>query len=180
MAGYDHTDVAFGRVADPSTYNTLGRYVDRLSKRVIAFGQRNSASSFTSTEVGVIRLDNLQIKANEIYRFWTSPLIFRNDTAGGNPVANLRISVSGVATTASTQLTQAYDVVGTTPGSTNFMTKAITFLYQSASDQTASILLSIAKFSGGGQVVINAGASIPIQLVAEWAGVNPGDTGVLL
>lgn len=180
MAGYDHTNVALGRVADPNAYNALGVYVDRMSKRIIGWGQRNTGSSLTATEVGVLRLDNLIIKAGDIYRFWTSPLLFRTDTAGGNPVANLRISTSGVATTASTQLTQAYDIVGTTPANANMMTKGINFLYQSASDQSASLLLSIARFSGTGNVLINAGASIPIQLVAEWIGADPGNTGVAL
>jgi hypothetical protein len=180
MAGFDWTNVAFGFVADPVPINAMGLYVDRMSKRVVGWGQRATPSSFTSTEVGALRIDNLIIKAGEIYRFWTSPLLFRADTAGGNPVANLRISTSGVATTSSTTLTQAFDIVGTTPANANFMTKGINFIYQSASDQIASLLLSVARFSGTGQVVINAGASIPIQLVAEWIGADPGNTGVAL
>jgi hypothetical protein len=182
MAGYDHTDVAFGRAADPSTYNTLGRYVDRLSKSVIGWGQRITGSSLTTSEVGVLRLDGLQIKAGDIYHFWTSPLILRSDTASTEVVANLRLSVSGAATTASTAITQAFDIIGTWPANVNAQTQQINYIYQSASDQVASLLLTVAKFNGAdpGNVLINAGAAIPIQLVCEWIGADPGNTGVAL
>jgi hypothetical protein len=181
MAGYDHTNVAFGRVADPTTYNALGQYVDRLSKSVIGWGQRITASSTTTSEVGVLRVDGLAIKAGDIYHFWSSPLILRSDTAGTEVVANLRINVSGVAVIGSTQLTTAFDIAGGTwPANTNAMTQQINFLYQSASDQVASLLITVAKFNGAdaGNVLINAGASIPIQLVCEWIGADPGNTGV--
>jgi hypothetical protein len=180
MAGFDWTNVNFGFVADPAPINAMGVYVDRMSKRVVGWGQRITSMSFTATEVGGLRVDNLVIKAGEIYRIWTSPLLFRTDTAGGMPGARLRLSTSGVATTSSTILTDAYDIVGTSPANQNFMTKTVQYLYQSASDQVVSVLLSVFKQTGGGNVVINAGASIPIQLVCEWVGADPGNTGVAL
>lgn len=143
---------------------------------VIARGNRITSSTTTTTEIGVLRLDNVPVYAGRTYRIYTSAL--RLDTSVANDVvrANLRITTDGsAATTSSTLLSlsqvRAEDV-------TDQYTAPIVIDYSPPNDGLLSILLTVSRSSGTGNVSIIATGTAPCNLVVEDIGLDPGDTGV--
>jgi hypothetical protein len=69
---------------------------------VTTWGQRTTTSTSTTTEVGVLRIDSVSLKANRSYRIWTSPLFLLSSTTGDVVTGRIRVNTAGTATTAST------------------------------------------------------------------------------
>ena len=142
---------------------------------IIARGNRTTSSTTTTTEVGVLRLDDIPIYTGRTYRIWTTPL--QLDTSVANDVirANLRITTDGsTPSTSSTVLTWAQSRAD---DATNPYTHVISVDYSPAADELLSILLTVARTSGTGNVSILAASTAPINLVVEDIGTDPTDTG---
>lgn len=142
---------------------------------ILARGNRTTSSTTTTTEQSVLRLDDIPMYLGRAYKIWTSPL--QLDTTVANDVvrANLRITTDGsTPTTSSTVLswsqTRADDA-------TNPNTASINIDYTPTADELFSVLLTVARTSGTGNVSILAAATAPINLVVEDIGLDPTDTG---
>lgn len=146
---------------------------------VIARARRlTSSAGATTTELGVLRIDGIVARANRMLVIETSALILFSTVAADHCAARIRVSTAGVATTASTPLGTAIGYSGTT------FSTAIPIIvpyYPGGTDQTISVILTVARNNGTGtsSLLINA-ASPTIDLMVLDLGTDPGDTGVLL
>src|SRR5436305_7654672 len=99
-----------GNPVDENWYNNLADLVNAHDSalvgelRLLKYGTRTTASSTTTTEVGVLRVDNIPVIAGRLYLIYTTPLAIVSTVANDTPRANLRTSTSGTATTASGQV----------------------------------------------------------------------------
>jgi hypothetical protein len=144
----------------------------------VARANRTTSSSSTTSETGVLRLDNVPVSAGREYRIWTSPMIFQSTVAGDLVNAHIRYNTAGTATTGSTQLTGLVDTANSASGPQK--TKGLTALWVPPTTGLVSILLSVSRDGGTGSVALNASSPYPIDLVVEDAGADPGNTGVVL
>jgi hypothetical protein len=144
---------------------------------VIARAERLSNGSSTTSVVGVLRLDNVPIKAGLLYKIWTAPLFVVGTIATDYAGVEIYGSTSGVATTSSTQMTAVQSQIINT--SFPVVHPSIVLPYTSATDVTLSVLLSVSRSSGTGSVSLQrASGTIPIHLVVECLGSDVADTGV--
>jgi len=147
---------------------------------VVKRARRVTNTATTTGELGALRLDSIPIKAGYFYKICTSPLfVVGTATADVNGVS-LRASTSGVATTASGQLTQVQMPCGSTLHPPGF--PSIVLPYISAVDQTLSVLLSVLRgTSGTGTASLQVNTTFPsVDLWVECRGLDTGDTGVVL
>lgn len=176
-AGTDAADVEIitGNLADDADAALLA-VKNAAPAGIIARGKRITTSSSTTSEIGVLRLDNIALLAGRSYKIWTSPLIIESTVANDTAAATVRVSNSGIATVASTLL----DEIQTTIPS--IVHPPVLPLdcepYIPATNETLSVLLSVARLSGTGNVSLVTNTGIPITMVVEDMGVDPGDTGV--
>lgn len=147
-----------------------------LAGRCIGRGRRLSNSSSTTTEIGVLELDDIPIKAGRLYKVETSSLLLVTSVANDTVVARLRTttdgSTPGVASTLLTQSAERIEVTG------NGGYAHVVGTYAPAVDETLSVLLSVARVSGTGSVSMNFSSAVPIEVWVMDMGEDPGDTGV--
>lgn len=154
-----------GQIANPQTHNDDVR-------KLIARARRESDSSTTTTEIGVLRIDGIAVKSGRHYRISASTNV--NSSVSTDVITvRLRATTDGTtATTSSTQLEQATQVAARscpimaelTPGA----------------DQTVSLLLTVGRTSGTGNVKIEGNAIYPICVWVDDMGPDTGDVGVEL
>jgi hypothetical protein len=151
--------------------------LNALPKGVIARANRNSSSSTTTGEVGVLRLDDLAIGAGRSYRIWTSPFVVHSTVANDVVRARLRFSTSGAATTSSSLLDMWQTSVTNTVNPPSGLLAA---KLESGTNLNVSVLLTIARQSGTGNasIISGSGPDLEIDLIVEDIGLNASDTGV--
>lgn len=142
---------------------------------VLARARRETSSTTTTTEVGVLRLDDVLVYLGRSYRVSWAAL---GDSSVANDViqANARYTTDGsTPTTSSTimQLTTDLQVNASTSVSLNGEV-----VYTPTADETLSVLLSAQRTAGTGSVGLIGSATFPIQLVVEDVGPDVTDTGV--
>ena len=152
--------------------------VNDLPGRIVARAKRETASSTTTTEIAVLRLDGIVIKNGWVYEICTSPLVFDSSVANDVIWGRLRTSTSGAATTSSTILDAMAETANSASG--NQRAAGFSTLYESAVDGVLSVLLSVARIGGTGNVRFSASTSFPMHLWVRNGGEDPGDTGVEL
>lgn len=150
-----------------------------LSAGCVAFGRRTTSSSVSTTaEVGVLRLDGISVYSGRRYKITTSPLNMFSTVSGDLMNAHIRVSTSGVATTSSTQLTGLVESAFSAAASQR--TQGLNITYTPGLTGTLSVLLSISRDGGTGNVSINASAIYPADLVVEDIGPDPASTVTIL
>lgn len=145
---------------------------------VVRRGQRLSSSSTTTTEGGVLRLDSVPLQNGRIYLVCTNSLFFASSVAADVITGRLRYNAAGTATTSSTIIGEG----GTTQPTTTSFGTPVTELFVPPSTANYSILLSVARIGGTGNVSIAVATNHPsIELfvldVTAPTG-DPGDTGI--
>jgi hypothetical protein len=167
-------DKAFLTDVKRTTVNTGTKWVYGPGE-IIARYRRTTNSSTTTSEVGVIRIDSVALKAGQSIRVRTSNLWLTSGT--GDPVrCYVKYSTSGNATTSSTAMEGGS--CGTTIGSTSYdETQRIDTIYIVPSDATYSFILTIARPAGSGSAGILASADKIIELSIEGLGIDPGSSG---
>jgi hypothetical protein len=140
--------------------------------------RRTTASTgSTGTEVSVARIDNIPVFAGRLYE--ARCVSVNIDSSVANDVAHVRfrISTSGVATTASTQLGGGLRVV--IVNATFSPIVPFSMLHPVTSDGTLSVLLTIQRVAGSGTVVLSGDAGPNfIDFLFEDLGEDPGSSGV--
>lgn len=150
-----------------------GAWVRQSAGAMIAYGSRSSnTASSTAGEIGVLRVDNIQVIANRRY-YTVVSAGFYNGNSNEFVTGRLRYSTAGAATLTSTQIGAEVPVV-----SNNFTAQGFTVSgsFVPAASGTASVLLSIARLTGTGSIRSNGFTEMPIF----DGGVDPGNTGVAL
>lgn len=145
--------------------------------KMIARGERTSASSATSgtTELGVLRIDNLSLQAGFAYEVRTGNMRYDLSVATDRAKAVLRYNSSGTATTASTEIGRWESA---SSGDLNSGGPVLGYIYPSTNVTAGSVLLSIVRASGTGTITAMADTGHGIQLFVTAYGEDPGDTGV--
>jgi hypothetical protein len=146
--------------------------------RIIARANRtsNSSTASSSTPVSVLRLDSVPIVSGITYVIHLQPMIFDSTVAGDLITAAIYVSTSGAATSSSTQLGAI--VEASQSASLSQRTKGGDFLYVSSTTGVLSILLTVARTNGSGNVRLAANSTFPINMWVTSEGPNQNDTGV--
>jgi hypothetical protein len=167
---------------DPTYASDVNLLTDRedspLPQGVIARGRRTSATgNITTTETGVLRIDNIPVYAGRLYRISTSNINMDTSVANDIGVCRIRISTSGAASTSSTQIA---NIRQTVDDATNSNIVPENCFYVPGADGTLSVLLSAVRQSGTGNLVIFCSGTDILDLVVTDEGLDPGDTGVVI
>lgn len=164
-------DVTAGQIMTADLFN-------RKVRKNIAHARRltNSTAS-TGSPVGVIRMDDIPIRAGIQYRIsWKA----RTDSSVANDVCygEIRYTTDGsTPTTSSTQLPGSVGETGQTDGGVGFSLYATTY-YSPLVNETLSILLTVTRGSGTGNNVLYAdGATNVTDIYIDDMGDEPGLTG---
>jgi len=141
-----------------------------------AIGIRTSNSSTTTTEVGVLRIDDIVTTAGHRYEIKVNAIALHSTVNGDVVRANIRYTTDGsTPTTASTALTDAQLTVNnTTFPTTNIASGSLV----ATLGQVLSVLLSVQRISGSGNAQILGSATFPIELYINDLGPDSGDVGV--
>lgn len=149
--------------------------IDDPAGRMIAFGQRLTSKTYSGTEVGVIRLDAVPLITGRRYLFMTSSLELQT-VSGETGKASFRINTAGTATTSSTLVVGATGNANTAFSPTQG--PVVCASYNPAASGNVSLLLTLTRTGGSGNVVLNASATQPIEIYVFDCGADPGDTGI--
>lgn len=153
--------LAAGQIARDTDFSAL-------PGRMIAYGSRGTNSTATTTEQGVIRLDNITVVSGHRYVLVGTAAVTSTVT-GDQATTRMRVSTSGVATTASTQVGAA---PGTKMDNTMFLATGATATYLASVTGTISVLFSVVRLSGTGNVTAGA----PSEFFVLDGGQNPAST----
>jgi len=153
--------------------------VEGSQQLVIARARRTtSTAGVTTTETGVLRIDNIPMKAGRLYQISTGPINMDGSVDNDIGKVGIRLSTSGAATTASTLIGYMRQ---TTDSAAQSNVVNVNAWYLSPTDATVSIILTLVRQTGTGSFIIFCSASGDIlDFVVQYAGVDPGDTGVVL
>lgn len=154
----------------------LASDVTAASRKLVKFGRRESNSTTTTTEVGVMTLDDITFVGGRRYLVETSALLLDGSIANDVIRATIRYTTDGsTPTTSSTILCLAQDIqpninfpITTSPSST----------YAPSVDEAFSALLTVSRATGTGTVGMLGGTTTPIEILVWDLGVDIGDTGV--
>lgn len=160
-----------GEIADPGQYN-------EDTKKLIAYGARTTSSTATTTEQEVLRVDGVDLKSGKRYEFKTNTVQPVSSVANDYVAIKLRYATGGAtATSSSTALVVSQ--LRITGASGNETSQAVA-TYAPASDEELSLILTVARVSGSGNVTITGASTNPIELMVIDLGTDPGNTGVSL
>jgi hypothetical protein len=154
-------------------------------QRVLARGQRiTSKTNITTTEVGILRVDDIPVVAGYMYRI-SSGGINADITSAGPAAADETFSFfcrAAFSATTGTAATTSSPSIGKIRFPVNSISQGpiipLTVFYYASTDGYISVLISGIRQSGTQTFQAFADASNPIDLTVEYAGVDPGDTGV--
>ena len=152
--------------------------IEGSQQLVVARGRRiTSTGNVTTTETGVLRIDNVTVKAGRLYQISTGPVNMDGSVDNDVGTVRIRVSTSGAATISSTLLGYMRQTID---NNTQSNVVNVNAWYLAPADATISILLSLIRQAGTGNLIIFGSASDILDMVVQYAGVDPGDTGVVL
>jgi hypothetical protein len=152
--------------------------VNGIDNRIKVRSRRTTASSTTTTEVGVRRSDDLAILAGRCYEIETSPLGMDSSVNNDEVFARFRYTTDGsTPTTSSPVLLGSYIAVRQTDANVPEH-KIIRTTYVPATDETLSLLLCVGRVAGTGNCSITASAgSECTEFTVIDLGTDPGNSG---
>jgi len=153
--------------------------IEGSQQLVIARGRRTtSTGNVTTTETGVLRIDNITMKAGKLYQISTGPINMDGTIDNDVGKIQLRLSTSGAATTSSTIIGYMRQTIDNNAQSN---VVSLNEWYLSPTDATVSILMTLVRQAGTGNVIVFCTSSGDIlDMVVQFAGTDPGDTGVVI
>lgn len=145
------------------------------SRGVLAYGDRQTNSTGTTTIVGVLRLDSVQLRAGRAYEIKTSALRL---TSGANDGVTVTIRATTDGTTAGTGSTALTTTSAQVTSASIFETATLQIMYVPTSDVVMSALLCVARTSGtAGNSSLGGNSAYPIQMWIVDVGEAVSDTG---
>ena len=152
---------------------------DINSAGVVARGTRTTVQTCTGAEIGIIRLDNITLLNGHAYLVLPSILRIDLTVTTDRPKFLLRYNLTGTATTSSFALARSER-----SGSEDLNSQPAPYgwIYPTADTTTASVLLSMVRPSGTGNILCPPATASdePITLSVIDYGVAPSDTGVVI
>lgn len=154
-----------------TTINTKAVDADQ---RVVKWGYRDTSSSVStsSAAVGVLRIDDMELKAGQDYEVITGILHPTSNINTDNARLEIRYSTTGLATTASAVLAglQGFELFGNTT--------LLRAKFKVVADITVSMLLCIARDSGSGNVQMYADGTRRTEFEVMRCGPSKANSGV--
>ena len=151
---------------------------------VIARGTRTTSSTGTTTEAGVMRLDDIPVFAGRLYRvsLATSP-IFNSTAANDLLEGRFYYSLTGAAVAGVNQF-GVISIESRSAGGQQYTDAVSAFLPSpvtaAQASGTLSVLFAVARTAGAGTVNIVASATYVVHMAVEDMGPDPGDTGIAI
>jgi hypothetical protein len=146
-----------------------------MAGQIIARGNRTTSSGTTTSEVGVLRLDDVPLIAGQLYLIMTSSLALNSTTSGDAIGGTLRYTTDGSTpnATSSARLASVHALAGSSSPALPLVAKFVP-----ASNLAFSVVLTVVRWSGSGTVSMIADANHPdIDLMIISSGAAPADTG---
>lgn len=150
--------------------------------RVVKRGRRTTTTgTITTTETGVLRVDDIPVFAGRAYMIKTSNVNL--DTSVANDIADARIRVTQnastgtAATTSSSQIGHFRNYIDDASQSN---VNDITAFWFPSTDGYLSVLLTCQRVTGSGNIVVFCSSAEILDLVIFDMGDDPGDTGVVI
>lgn len=165
-------------VATSTDHNALAQYVDDSRTGILARGRRTTSSSSTTTEVGVLRLDDIPIWGGFLYHIFTSIIPINSTVTGDTMFARIRYTTDGSTPTTSSTILPGAEMQCRENDSSWHETKIIVTHYTPVVDETLSLLLTVGRLNGTGSVQSVGSAVTVVDLRVDSNGVDPGDIGV--
>lgn len=153
-------------------------------QQYIKRGRRTtSPAAVGSTETGILRIDNIPVRAGCIYNLQTAELNMDVDTNGCIAVGRIRqfyqATAGGVCTVANGSLVTLSRM--TQPNATQSNVGTMNGIYIATADGYISALLTLVVQSGStGNITLFAVPGEPLDMLVTFGGLDPGDTGVVL
>lgn len=145
---------------------------------VVARGRRTTPTgNVTTTETGVLRLDGIPVKAGRGYEITTSDMNMDTSVSNDLATARIRINTAGTAITSSTQIVQMRNTID---DATNSNVIPLQCYYFPTSDATLSVLLTVQRVAGTGNIIIFCSGTEILDLVVRDMGIAPADSGVVI
>jgi hypothetical protein len=155
--------------------------LNQAVQKLVARGRRTTPSSIanSTTNVAVLRLDDIPIKGGYAYRVICPGLAMRSTVADDVMEVVIRYTTDGsTPTTSSAILPGASARSPTLTTGSNSLTTTSETEYVPASDETLSLLMCIARLTGTGNVSLFAdGSGYVIDMKVYCDGPDVGDTG---
>ena len=175
--------------ADGSSWLVLGRVAESDTAfphtGVLARGLRTTSSTGTTTEAGVLRLDNIPIFEGRLYRVSLATSTLFNSTIANDLLeGRFYYSITGTAVVG-VNIFGVISIESRTASAAQYSDAVSAFLpspVPATSDgsgrATLSVALAVARTVGTGTVNMTSSATYPIHMIVEDIGPDPGDTGV--
>jgi hypothetical protein len=184
VQGQPIPSAGFG-IAAKNAINDLDARVSALetsAQVVIARARRITATgNITTTETPVLRLDNIPVRAGKIYQINTSGINIDTDTANAIGTMKMRIAYAvGTGTLATISSPQFGQMRNTVDDIVSSNIIPLSGFYIASADGYISILLACQRVGGSGNLVVFCASNEILDLVVQFGGADPGDTGVVL
>lgn len=142
---------------------------------ILAWGRRTTPSGTTTGTVGVLRLDDVQVKVGFSYRIAATNVLIDSTVASDTGDPHIRFTTDGsTPTTASTVMIESFGrIIVANSGEA----VPLECQYEPASDQLLSLLLCVSRISGSGNMRLFASATAMLELKIERTGLAVGNTG---
>jgi len=157
--------------------------LEASAQKLVKRGKRSTNSgTFTTTETPTLRLDDIPVVAGGAYRVMTSQLAVGSSVVGTSALIRLRYVFSGAtgtpATISSTQL-GAVRIFQDDTGQIN-TTSLSAFYFATASGYLSLLVSAVRVGTGTGTLTFYGAGGDAYDVTVEFAGSDPGDSGVVL
>ncbi len=143
---------------------------------IVSFHRRTSSKTYTGTEISVARLAPVSLFAGYRYKIMTSPLII-GTVSGETGKANLRYALGGGTASLSDAILGAVEANCNT-AFRPVQAPSFAFTYVPGINIQISVLLTLTRSGGSGNVTLSGASDQPIEMWIEMAGPDTGDTVV--
>lgn len=133
---------------------------------LVGYGRKDTNSSTTTTsDLGLIRIDNIAMKQGHLYAIYTGTIQIAGTVSGDSVILRTRYNASGIATTGTT-IGMAADQFAVT-GSPVIGLSSIWGAWVAPSDSNMSVLLCLLRRTGTGSVSLDVGTYVAELFVQD-------------
>ena len=149
-----------------------------IPNTVIARAFRTTSSTATTTEIGVLQLRVGDLISQRIYRIQVGVTDFYSPVANDVVRCRIRYTTDGTDATVASTILPGSDMQHRLTGTGIDEQHVMLIDYVAGAGVDLSLMLTVGRSAGSGNVQILAAASAPIYYSVMCMGKNPGDTGV--
>lgn len=155
----------------------VGQQGHKLLKRGFRI---TSSNTTTNVEIPVLRLDGIPTVPGRLYMINTSSTIIMNSTvANDNILVQFRYQTGGAAATVASARVTGRAETARTSGAGQASVDITGFLPSPGTD-VISVLMTVVRSVGTGNVSLQASVDYPIDMLVWDCGIDPGNSGVAL